>query len=205
MSLQTFYVSILRTFTSSFHVPPDSSSVRDYDIALQLPELKKMLQYDMALQLPELKKILVSNDVLDLVGQNARLLYAGKTVGYHSRTQEIHELLLSFCEVGLSFAEVGAIVVDLKGEIHLVFGRGGEEMDSLQQQGIHIKVIPGICCFRNSGRAFHIVYAKIKDLADSISTAQLVSPSLIIIGKVVALSPSWPYSSKDAFNLVETR
>lgn len=30
---------------------------------------------------------LVSNDVLDLVGKNARLLYVGKTAGYHSRTQ----------------------------------------------------------------------------------------------------------------------
>ncbi|GAB2209835.1 hypothetical protein Droror1_Dr00027060 [Drosera rotundifolia] len=30
---------------------------------------------------------LVSNDVLDLVGGDARLLYVGKTVGYHSRTR----------------------------------------------------------------------------------------------------------------------
>jgi siroheme synthase len=30
---------------------------------------------------------LVSNDVLELVGPDARLLYVGKTAGYHSRTQ----------------------------------------------------------------------------------------------------------------------
>lgn len=30
---------------------------------------------------------LVSNDVLDLVGPDAKLLYVGKTAGYHSRTQ----------------------------------------------------------------------------------------------------------------------
>ncbi|KAL2504888.1 urophorphyrin methylase 1 [Abeliophyllum distichum] len=30
---------------------------------------------------------LVSNDVLNLAGLNARLLYVGKTAGYHSRTQ----------------------------------------------------------------------------------------------------------------------
>lgn len=30
---------------------------------------------------------LVSNDVLDLVGPFAKLLYVGKTAGYHSRTQ----------------------------------------------------------------------------------------------------------------------
>jgi hypothetical protein len=57
---------------------------------------------------------LVSNEVLDLVGDGARLLYVGKTAGYHSRTQEeIHELLLSF-------AEAGANVVRLKGGDPLV-------------------------------------------------------------------------------------
>ncbi|KAF3965137.1 hypothetical protein CMV_010642 [Castanea mollissima] len=52
--------------------------------------------------------------------------------------EEIHELLLSF-------AEAGATVVRLKGGDPLVFGRGGEEMDFLQQQGIQVKVIPGCC------------------------------------------------------------
>lgn len=30
---------------------------------------------------------LVSNDIVDLVSSDARLLYVGKTAGYHSRTQ----------------------------------------------------------------------------------------------------------------------
>jgi uroporphyrin-III C-methyltransferase len=38
---------------------------------------------------------LVSNDVLDLVGEGARLLYVGKTAGYHSRTQ-VGELFTRF-------------------------------------------------------------------------------------------------------------
>ena len=38
---------------------------------------------------------LVSNDVLDLVGEGARLLYVGKTAGYHSRTQ-VGTLFLGF-------------------------------------------------------------------------------------------------------------
>lgn len=212
---------------------------------------------------------LVSNDVLDLVGSDAKLLYVGKTAGYHSRTQEeIHELLLCF-------AEVGATVVRLKGGDPLVFGRGGEEMDFLQQEGIQVKVIPGITAasgiaaelgiplthrgVANSVRFLtghswkggadplfvaenaadpdstlvvymglstlpslvqkliqhglppdtpaaavergttpqqRIVFAEIKDLADNITSAQLISPTLIIIGKVVALSPLWPHSSK---------
>ncbi|KAL6549363.1 hypothetical protein OROHE_008480 [Orobanche hederae] len=51
--------------------------------------------------------------------------------------EEIHKLLLSF-------AEAVANVARLKGGDPLVFGRGGEEMDILQQ-GIEVKVIPGIC------------------------------------------------------------
>lgn len=38
---------------------------------------------------------LVSNDVLDLVSPDARLLYVGKTAGYHSRTQ-VNILSLEF-------------------------------------------------------------------------------------------------------------
>ncbi|KAF2293632.1 hypothetical protein GH714_003535 [Hevea brasiliensis] len=236
---------------------------------------------------------LVSNDVLDLVGPDARLLYVGKTAGYHSRTQEeIHELLLSF-------AEAGATVVRLKGGDPLVFGRGGEEMDFLQQQRIQVKVIPekslnvdcnlplisvsvtgtaasGIAAelgiplthrgVANSVRFLtghsrkggtdplfvaenaadpdstlvvymglatlpslalklmhhglpadtpaaavergttpqqRVVFAELKDLADEIASAELVSPTLIVIGKVVALSPFWPHSSKEASCFLE--
>ncbi|XP_038999721.1 siroheme synthase 2-like [Hibiscus syriacus] len=155
----------------------DCDSIRLNDIALQLPELRKLLgvlkhkRERCGCQVPQkgpgnvflvgtgpgdpnlltlktvkviqkadllLYDMLVSNAVLDLVGPDARLLYVGKTAGYHSRTlEEIHELLLSF-------AEAGANVVRLKGGGPLVFGRGGEEMDFLQQQGIQVKVIPGI-------------------------------------------------------------
>ncbi|KAF2319392.1 hypothetical protein GH714_015468 [Hevea brasiliensis] len=195
---------------------------------------------------------LVSNDVLDLVGPDARLLYVGKTAGYHSRTQEeIHELLLSF-------AEAGATVVRLKGGDPLVFGRGGEEMDFLQQQGIQVKVIPGITAASGiaaelgiplthrenaadpdstlvvymglatlpslASKLMHhglplntpaaavergttpkqrVVFAELKDLANEIASAELVSPTLIVIGKVVALSPFWPHSSKEASCLME--
>ncbi|XP_021754658.1 uncharacterized protein LOC110719965 [Chenopodium quinoa] len=221
---------------------------------------------------------LVSNDVLDLVGANARLLYVGKTAGYHSRTQEeIHQLLLSF-------AEAGATVVRLKGGDPLIFGRGGEEMDFLQQKGIQVKVVPGITAAsgisaelgiplthrgiatsvryltghsRNGGTdplyvaenaadpdctlvvymglatlpalaqklvqhglpvdtpavavergttaQQRLVFAKLEDLADKIKCTGLVSPTLIIIGKVVTLSPLWMQSCEEATELVEAQ
>ncbi|CAK7331775.1 unnamed protein product [Dovyalis caffra] len=61
-----------------------------------------------------------------------------------------------------------------------VFGMGGKEMDFLQQKGIQVKVIP-----------------EPQDLADKVVREELVSPTLIIIGKVVALSPLWPLSFKE--------
>lgn len=305
---------------SSFcQLPSDSNSIRDYDIALQLPELKKLLQVlkerrqnvvgiggneqrgpgnvflvgtgpgdPELLTLKALRVIqsadlllydrLVSNDVLNLVNPHARLLYVGKTAGYHSRTQEeIHELLLSF-------AEAGATVVRLKGGDPLVFGRGGEEMDFLQRQGVEVKVIPGITSAsgiaaelgiplthrgvansvrfltghsRNGGTdplfvaenaadpdstlvvymglstlpslasklvrhglppttpavavergttpQQRVVFAELKDLAQEISLHQLVSPTLIIIGKVVALSPQWGADHGEDASLAESK
>lgn len=46
------------------------------------------------------------------------------------------------------------------------------------------------------------VLAELKDLADKITSEQLVSPTLIFIGKVVALSPLWPQSCVDESSCV---
>lgn len=47
------------------------------------------------------------------------------------------------------------------------------------------------------------VFSELKDLAEKITSAQLMSPTLIIIGKVVALSPFWPVPSKEESSLVQ--
>ncbi|PNW78975.1 hypothetical protein CHLRE_09g396401v5 [Chlamydomonas reinhardtii] len=81
---------------------------------------------------------LVSDEILQLVGPSARMVYVGKTAGYHTRRQEeIHELLLAF-------AEAGALVVRLKGGDPYVFGRGGEEVGYLAAHGIRVHCVPGI-------------------------------------------------------------
>ncbi|KAG2434498.1 hypothetical protein HYH02_012324 [Chlamydomonas schloesseri] len=81
---------------------------------------------------------LVSDEILQLVGPSARMVYVGKTAGYHTRRQEeIHELLLAF-------AEAGALVVRLKGGDPYVFGRGGEEVGYLSAHGIRVHCVPGI-------------------------------------------------------------
>ncbi|PNH09366.1 Siroheme synthase [Tetrabaena socialis] len=81
---------------------------------------------------------LVSDEIMQLVGPGARMVYVGKTAGYHTRRQEeIHELLLAF-------AEAGAVVVRLKGGDPYVFGRGGEEVQYLTAHGIRVHCVPGI-------------------------------------------------------------
>jgi len=83
---------------------------------------------------------LVSNDVLNLVHEEARMVYVGKRAGFHTRTQdEIHELLRAF-------ADAGATILRLKGGDPLVFGRGGEEFEFLRENNPHVRVevVPGI-------------------------------------------------------------
>lgn len=80
---------------------------------------------------------LVSPDILRLVHDGARMVYVGKQKGLHTRTQEeIHELLCHF-------AMEGSSVLRLKGGDPFVFGRGGEEVQYLQQRNITTHVIPG--------------------------------------------------------------
>lgn len=235
---------------------PDLLTVK----ALKLMQSAELVLYDR----------LVSTDILELVHSGARLLYVGKTAGYHSRTQEeIHELLLSF-------AESGATVLRLKGGDPLVFGRGGEEMDFLQDQGIRVQVVPGITAAsgiaaelgiplthrgaansvrfltghsrkggddplyvaeraadpdstlviymglatlpglasklmsngldgdmpavaveRGTTAQQRVVFAHLRDLPTQVAAAKLESPTLIIVGRVVALSYLWPFHSEE--------
>lgn len=80
---------------------------------------------------------LVSPDILRLVHDGARMVYVGKQKGFHTRTQdEIHELLCHF-------ALEGSSVLRLKGGDPFVFGRGGEEVQYLQERNVQTHVIPG--------------------------------------------------------------
>ncbi|TPG10218.1 uroporphyrinogen-III C-methyltransferase [Rhodanobacter glycinis] len=81
---------------------------------------------------------LVSAEVLDLARRDAERIEVGKQAGYHHTTQDgIHALLLRH-------AQAGRRVVRLKGGDPFVFGRGGEELEFLREQGIPYEVVPGI-------------------------------------------------------------
>ncbi|KAK1571237.1 hypothetical protein Q3G72_013864 [Acer saccharum] len=64
------------------------------------------------------------------------------------------------------------------------------------------------CCNRerdNSSTARGFCRTEVKDLTDKISLAELISPTLIVIRKVVSLSPFWPYSSIEAACMAEAK
>jgi uroporphyrin-III C-methyltransferase len=80
----------------------------------------------------------LANEEILNYAEDAKLIYVGKQAGHHSKTQdEINEILLKE-------AKGNEIVVRLKGGDPFVFGRGGEEMLALQEEGIPFKLIPGV-------------------------------------------------------------
>jgi uroporphyrin-III C-methyltransferase/precorrin-2 dehydrogenase/sirohydrochlorin ferrochelatase len=81
---------------------------------------------------------LVSRPVLDMVRLEAERIYAGKERAKHALPQEdINQLLVRL-------AREGKRVVRLKGGDPFIFGRGGEEIDTLAAEGIPFQVVPGI-------------------------------------------------------------
>jgi uroporphyrinogen III methyltransferase/synthase len=81
---------------------------------------------------------LIPTSALDGARADAELVYAGKEGGSPSVSQtEIERLLLEH-------GGTGREVVRLKGGDPFVFGRGGEEAESLREAGIPFEVVPGV-------------------------------------------------------------
>jgi uroporphyrin-III C-methyltransferase/precorrin-2 dehydrogenase/sirohydrochlorin ferrochelatase len=81
---------------------------------------------------------LVSADVVAMARRDARRVYVGKKRAFTAVRQEsINEMLVEA-------ARAGDRVVRLKGGDPFIFGRGGEEIETLAEQGIPFEVVPGI-------------------------------------------------------------
>jgi uroporphyrin-III C-methyltransferase/precorrin-2 dehydrogenase/sirohydrochlorin ferrochelatase len=81
---------------------------------------------------------LVPQAILDLARRDATLIGVGKTAGCKSTSQQDINALL------VEHAQRGRRVVRLKGGDPFIFGRGGEELETLVRAGIPFSVVPGI-------------------------------------------------------------
>jgi uroporphyrin-III C-methyltransferase/precorrin-2 dehydrogenase/sirohydrochlorin ferrochelatase len=89
-----------------------------------------------------IKDYLVPDEVIDFSGTRARVLSLGKKgAAGHSvkidRQDYVNRLMARL-------AKNGKVVVRLKSGDPFVFGRGGEEMEYLDERGVSVEVIPGI-------------------------------------------------------------
>ena len=81
---------------------------------------------------------LVSPAILEYCSAKAEMHYVGKAMSDHAVPQEgINQLLVDH-------AKLGKTVLRLKGGDPFIFGRGGEEIEQLAEDGIPFQVVPGI-------------------------------------------------------------
>ena len=131
---------------------------------------------------------LVAKPVLDMTRRDARRIYVGKERDNHAmRQEEINQLLADLAKEGLR-------VLRLKGGDPFIFGRGGEEIDTLAEQGVPFQVVPGVTAaagcasyagipltHRDYAQSVTFVTGHLKDNSMNLNWTQLAQPAQTVV------------------------
>jgi uroporphyrin-III C-methyltransferase/precorrin-2 dehydrogenase/sirohydrochlorin ferrochelatase len=131
---------------------------------------------------------LVSAEILDLTRREAERIYVGKQRSVHTlRQEEINQRMVQL-------ARQGKRVLRLKGGDPFIFGRGGEEIDTLAQENIPFQIVPGVSAangcaayagipltHRDYAQAVIFVTGQLKDGSMDLNWDALVQPQQTIV------------------------
>ena len=130
---------------------------------------------------------LIDPRLLDQAAPTARLVDVGKRPGQSASQTWIQRLMVAEARQGFQ-------VVRLKSGDPFIFGRGGEEIETLMAQGIHFQVVPGITAasgcasyagipltHRDHAQSCVFVTGHLKDDVVNLNWTQLALPSQTVV------------------------